>query len=75
MTTTTRTPLSPERRLVEDGLREAVDRLDPYVAAAPAVAQLLAGELGWDEAETSRQVDEYGRLVERELDEARVTSA
>ena len=37
------------------------------VAAAPAVAELLAGELGWDDAETARQVDAY-RAARRHRD-------
>ena len=40
------------------------------VAAAPAVADLLAGELGWDGAETARQVDAYRQLAETETREA-----
>lgn len=35
--------------------------------AAGSVAELLAGELGWDAAETRRQVAEYQHLCEREL--------
>jgi glycerol-3-phosphate dehydrogenase len=35
-------------------------------AAAPDVARLLAGELGWDDAETTRQVAAYERLCDRE---------
>ena len=33
------------------------------VEAAPAVAELLAAELGWDDAETERQIDDYSELV------------
>ena len=40
------------------------------MAAAPAVAELLATELGWDAAETSRQVEEYLRLAEAEVADA-----
>jgi glycerol-3-phosphate dehydrogenase len=36
------------------------------LAAAPAVAELLAGELGWDTAETARQLDHYRRLCAAE---------
>ncbi len=36
------------------------------VEAAPEVARLLAAEHGWDEAETSRQADEYRELCARE---------
>ena len=42
--------------------------------AAPAVAELLAAELGWDAAETSRQVAAYRELVETE-EKAAATSA
>ena len=42
--------------------------------AAPAVAELLAAELGWDAAETSRQVAAYCELVETE-EKAAATSA
>ena len=34
------------------------------VAAAPAVAELLAGELGWDADETARQLAAYVALAE-----------
>ena len=44
------------------------------LAAAPAVAALLAGELGWDDAEVSRQVAAYRELVDREEQDA-MTSA
>ena len=43
------------------------------VAAAPAVADLLATELGWDAAETARQVDAYRQLAETETREARTS--
>ncbi len=36
------------------------------VEAAPAIAELLAAELGWDDAETSRQLADYRRLAEAE---------
>ena len=35
---------------------------------APAVAGLVAGELGWDAAEAQRQVDVYRALAAREVD-------
>ena len=40
-------------------------------AAAPGVAALLAPELGWDEAETARQVDAFVRAVRHEAAAAR----
>ncbi len=39
---------------------------DASAAAAESVAALLAPELGWDEAETARQVESYRRAVEQE---------
>ena len=36
------------------------------LAAAPDVAALLADELGWDDAETARQLGAYGELVAAE---------
>jgi glycerol-3-phosphate dehydrogenase len=36
------------------------------VAAAPAIAALLAPELGWDDAEVARQVDDYRSIADRE---------
>ncbi len=40
------------------------------LAAAPAVAALIAGELGWDAAETARQVERYRALVRAEESDA-----
>jgi glycerol-3-phosphate dehydrogenase len=37
------------------------------LAAAPGVATLLAGEFGWDAAETERQLDDYRALCGAEL--------
>jgi glycerol-3-phosphate dehydrogenase len=39
---------------------------DASTAAAPAVARLLAPELGWDDTETDRQVTAYRALVDAE---------
>jgi glycerol-3-phosphate dehydrogenase len=44
-------------------LRVNFEAWDHGSAAAPAVAALMARELGWDAAETARQVDEYRALV------------
>ncbi len=41
------------------------------LTAAPAVAELLAGELGWDADETARQLADYVALAEHEQAEAR----
>lgn len=43
-------------------------------AAAPAVAELLACELGWDDDETTRQLDAYQRLCDDERRAALVAS-
>jgi len=43
---------------------------DASVAAAPAVARLVAGDLGWDDAERERQVRAYADAVARERDAA-----
>jgi glycerol-3-phosphate dehydrogenase len=39
---------------------------DPSAAVADEVANLIAPELGWDDAETSRQIENYRSLVEEE---------
>ncbi len=36
--------------------------------AAPAVARLIAGELGWDDAETARQIEEFLASVTHEAE-------
>jgi glycerol-3-phosphate dehydrogenase len=43
---------------------------DASLAAAPAVARLLAGELGWDDAECDRQARTYAADVSHERDAA-----
>ncbi|CAN5528378.1 glycerol-3-phosphate dehydrogenase [soil metagenome] len=43
-----------------------IDR-DSALAAAPSVAKLLAGELGWDEAEVQRQVDYFAAQCAAEV--------
>jgi glycerol-3-phosphate dehydrogenase len=42
--------------------------------AAPAIADLLAGELGWDTVERERQVDDYRQLVAKEQVDAMATA-
>jgi glycerol-3-phosphate dehydrogenase len=44
------------------------------VAAAPAVAELLAGELGWDADEVARQLATYEALVAAEQADATATA-
>jgi glycerol-3-phosphate dehydrogenase len=64
--------------------RISIETFDRGVSAAPAVARLMAGELGWDAARTADEVDHYLRRVEaerqsqlkltdQEADEARVS--
>jgi glycerol-3-phosphate dehydrogenase len=63
--------------------RISIETFDRGVAAAPAVARLMADELGWDRARLDDEVDHYLRRVEaerlsqtqltdQEADEARV---
>ncbi|WP_460810299.1 glycerol-3-phosphate dehydrogenase/oxidase [Nocardioides salsibiostraticola] len=63
--------------------RISIETFDRGVAAAPAAAALMAGELGWDQARVEEEVDHYLRRVEaerqsqmkfsdQEADEARV---
>ena len=63
--------------------RISIETFDRGVGAAPAVAALMAAELGWDAARTADEVDHYLRRVEaerqsqlkltdQEADEARV---
>jgi glycerol-3-phosphate dehydrogenase len=65
--------------------RISIETFDRGVHAAAAVARLMAGELGWDEARTEDEVDHYLRRVEaerqsqakrtdQEADEARVSA-
>ena len=66
--------------------RISIEVFDRGVAAAPHVAALMAGELGWDPARRQEEVDHYLRRVEaerqsqlmltdQEADEARVQVA
>jgi glycerol-3-phosphate dehydrogenase len=65
--------------------RISIETFDRGVKAAAAVARLMAGELGWDDARTEDEVDHYLRRVEaerqsqakrtdQEADEARVSA-
>ena len=65
--------------------RISIETFDRGVSAAPAVARLMAAELGWDSARTAEEVDHYLRRVEaerqsqlqltdQEADEARVSA-
>jgi glycerol-3-phosphate dehydrogenase len=47
--------------------RIAIETRDRGLAAAPRAATLMAAELGWDEARTSREVTQYGQVVAAEL--------
>ena len=46
--------------------RISIETFDRGVSAAPGVARLMGGELGWDEAEVERQVAWYLQRVEAE---------
>ncbi len=47
--------------------RITIETRDRGLAAAPRAAALMAAELGWDEARTSREVTQYGQAVAAEL--------
>jgi glycerol-3-phosphate dehydrogenase len=47
--------------------RIAIETRDRGLAAAPAAAALMAGELGWDPARTQRELEEYQRSVAADL--------
>jgi glycerol-3-phosphate dehydrogenase len=57
-------------RTLEDVLSRRTRALllerDATEAAAPDVAELIGRDLGWDEAERRRQVEDFSRLVDRE---------
>ncbi|HEY0716102.1 MAG TPA: glycerol-3-phosphate dehydrogenase/oxidase [Streptosporangiaceae bacterium] len=48
--------------------RISIESWDRGVAAAPAVAELLAGPLGWDAGQAQREVDHYVARVRAERD-------
>jgi glycerol-3-phosphate dehydrogenase len=48
--------------------RISIEAWDRGVAAAPAVAALMASELGWDEGQKNREVENYLKRVEAERD-------
>jgi glycerol-3-phosphate dehydrogenase len=50
--------------------RAVLQQAEASVTAAAAVAALLASELGWSEAETQRQVEEFSLLTHTELAQA-----
>jgi glycerol-3-phosphate dehydrogenase len=59
-------------RYLEDVLtrrtRISIEAWDRGVSAAPAVADLMAGELGWGEADKQREIDRYLARVSAERD-------
>jgi glycerol-3-phosphate dehydrogenase len=66
--------------------RISIETFDRGVAAAPAAAELMGAELGWDSTRTASEVDHYLRrvvaerqsqlkLTDQEADEARVQAA
>jgi glycerol-3-phosphate dehydrogenase len=48
--------------------RISIESWDRGVAAAPAVAELIAGPLGWDAGQAQREVDHYLARVQAERD-------
>jgi glycerol-3-phosphate dehydrogenase len=58
------------RDVVERRTRAHLFDREATVAAAPSIAALLAGELGWDAGETERQLAEYLAVAERERNAA-----
>ena len=48
--------------------RISIESWDRGVAAAPAVAKLIAGPLGWDADQAQREVDHYLARVKAERD-------
>jgi glycerol-3-phosphate dehydrogenase len=48
--------------------RARLETRDASADAAAAVAELLAPELGWDEAEQARQVADYRARIDEELE-------
>jgi glycerol-3-phosphate dehydrogenase len=51
--------------------RIAIEERDSGLEAAPPVASLMAGALGWDRETAEREVDGYRRLVTAERDARR----
>lgn len=51
--------------------RISIEAWDRGVSAAPVAAALMAGELGWDESRTRREVEHYLRRVTAERDSQR----
>lgn len=51
--------------------RISIEAWDRGVSAAPVAAALMAGELGWDEARTRREVEHYLRRVTAERESQR----
>ena len=51
--------------------RMSIESTDRGIAAAPVVARILAGELGWDDATVAREVEAYRTRVAAEIDSQR----
>jgi glycerol-3-phosphate dehydrogenase len=47
--------------------RISIETWDRGVRAAPAAARLMAGPLGWDEAQTTKEIDAYRARVDAEV--------
>jgi glycerol-3-phosphate dehydrogenase len=52
-------------------MRISIETFDRGVAAAPYVAELVRGHLGWDAAQTQREIDHYLKRVEAERESQR----
>jgi glycerol-3-phosphate dehydrogenase len=52
-------------------LRVSIETFDRGVAAAPYVAELVRGHLGWDAAQTQREIEHYLKRVEAERESQR----
>ncbi|WP_345893789.1 glycerol-3-phosphate dehydrogenase C-terminal domain-containing protein [Nocardioides sp. TF02-7] len=52
-------------------LRVSIETFDRGVAAAPHVADLVRGHLGWDAAQRDREIDHYLKRVEAERESQR----
>ncbi len=51
--------------------RMSIETLDRGVAAASVVADIMGALLGWDDARRAREVDNYAKRVEAEIDSQR----
>jgi glycerol-3-phosphate dehydrogenase len=52
-------------------LRVSIETFDRGVTAAPSVADLMSGPLGWDDAQRAREIEHYEKRVEAERESQR----